>query len=82
MGHLKQAISQGTFPMINVGYDTEISDVFHGCKVTLYDSKFPIHPEIIAVRLSLFTTHHSRLTTHDSPQDGHASLQCTLKRST
>lgn len=43
VSHLKKAISQGAFPMINMGYDTEITDVFHIYKVTLYDSPFTTH---------------------------------------
>jgi hypothetical protein len=33
--HFKQPVSQCAFPMINVGNDTEIPDVFHVCKDTV-----------------------------------------------
>ena len=51
MGHFKQAISKGAFPMINMGYNTEISDVFHAGKGNLSDK---YRQFMVAVRYSLF----------------------------
>jgi len=34
MGHFKQAVGERAFPMIDMGNDTEIADVFHVCKDT------------------------------------------------
>ena len=29
IGVFKETVGQGTFTMVNVGYDTEVSDIFH-----------------------------------------------------